>query len=116
MEWQGWWSGEAVAEIAGSDGGSAAWLFLAYLILGVAFCLFVMDRAMRRSFWCPGSRRDVEVEFEARGLPGLRRIVGVKACSVFDPPTGVHCDRRCLDPDFRRLSAAGLPESMKLRD
>lgn len=116
MEWPGWWSGEAVADVAASDGGSVGWIVLAYLMLGAAFVLFVTERAMQRRFWCPVSQRDVEVEFEVHGLPGLRRVVGVKACSVFDPPTAVHCDRRCLDPDFRRLSAAGLPPTLRSGD
>jgi hypothetical protein len=43
--------------------------------------------ARRRRFWCPLHRREVEVEFDERGLPGFRRQVAVKSCSVFDPPT-----------------------------
>ncbi len=63
----------------------------------------------RRRFWCVQSRREVEVEFEEHGLPGFRRAVAVKSCSVFDPPTAVSCRRRCLDPAFRRQWEPALP-------
>lgn len=61
----------------------------------------------RRRFWCALSRREVEVEFEEWGLPGLRQPVAVRSCSVFDPPTAVTCGRRCLDPVFRHQWGAG---------
>jgi hypothetical protein len=58
---------------------------------------------VRRRFWCAWSGREVEVEFLARGLPGFRSLEAVMDCSAFEPPTAIECNRRCLDPGFRRL-------------
>ena len=66
-------------------------------------------RLVRRRFWCAWSRRDVEVEFVERGLPGLPWAVSVQGCSAFDPPTAVECQRRCVDPAFRRQWEPALP-------
>lgn len=63
----------------------------------------------RRCFWCAQARRDVEVEFEESGLPGFRRALAVRRCSVFDPASAVRCKRRCLDSAFRRLWEPGFP-------
>jgi hypothetical protein len=63
----------------------------------------------RRRFWCANARREVEVEFEARGFPGFRWLTGVRSCPVFDPPTGVACGRACLDARFRRRWEYALP-------
>lgn len=68
-----------------------------------------MDGVRRRRFWCAWSRREVEVEFETRGLPGFRRVVTVRSCSAFDPPTAIECRRRCLDAAFRRQWEPPLP-------
>ncbi len=80
----------------------------------VAIVLFLGMLAMtvrRRRFWCDQARSEVEVEFEEHGLPGFRRASAVLSCSVFEPPTAVHCPRACLDrhmrvrvPMARRLS------------
>ena len=59
-------------------------------------------RRLRRRFPCARSGRDAEVEFVVRGLPGLGPVVGVRSRSAWDPPTAVECQRRCLDPAFRR--------------
>jgi len=61
-------------------------------------------RGLRRRFRCAWSGRDAEVEFivRVRGLPGPGPIVGVRTCSAWDPPTAIECQRRCLDPAFRR--------------
>jgi len=64
---------------------------------------------VRRYFWCPIHQREVEVEFEERGLPGFRMALGVRSCSVFEPPTAVDCERRCLDPAFRQRWAPPTP-------
>jgi hypothetical protein len=58
----------------------------------------------RMRFWCHQAERDVEVVFQTRGLPGFRRVVGVKSCTAFEPRTDVTCTRRCTDPDHRRIS------------
>lgn len=57
----------------------------------------------RRRVWCPIYRREVEVEFAERGLPGFRDAVAVQTCSAFEDPTRPTCERVCLDPARRRL-------------
>lgn len=66
-------------------------------------------RVVRRYFWCAVHQREVEVELEERGLPGFRVPVAVRSCSVFDPPTAIDCERRCLDPAFRARWAPPVP-------
>ncbi len=66
-------------------------------------------KTWRVKFWCALAEREVEVEFETRGVPGLRQPCGVRSCSVFDPPTGIQCHRRCLDAQFRRQWPWALP-------
>jgi hypothetical protein len=67
----------------------------------------------RERFWCRQADRDVEVLYRMRGLPGFRRIVGVKSCTAFDPRTAVACTRLCTDADHRR--AWELPLSILIR-
>lgn len=55
----------------------------------------------RRHFWCASAGREVEVTFQENGLPGFRRPVAVRKCSMFDPPTEVTCRRDCLDRAVR---------------
>lgn len=55
----------------------------------------------RRRFWCAAAEREVEVSFVETGLPGFRRPVAVRSCSMFDPSTAVTCRRNCLDRDVR---------------
>ena len=57
---------------------------------------------VRRRFRCREAQRDVEVEFVARGVPGLRTITGVRSCPVFDPSEAVACARGCTSVQFRR--------------
>ena len=61
------------------------------------------------AFWCALAGRDVEVEFERRGFPGLSDPFAVRSCSTFEPQTAVSCGRRCLDSDFRRRWQPPLP-------
>ena len=61
------------------------------------------------AFSCALTERDVEVQFEAWGMPGLRRLCGIVSCTAFDPPTAVACGRRCLDRAFRRQWQPALP-------
>ena len=104
MDWPSGWSDGAVAAATWTQaitdalgwGMLAALLFLAPLV--VLFCRVIR----RRRFWCAHNRREVEVEFVERGLPGFRHAVSVRSCSVFDPPTAVECRRGCLDADVRR--------------
>jgi hypothetical protein len=102
MDWAGAWPDEAAAAvwIQGIADALGWGVLLSLLFLFPLIVLF--SRAIRkRRFWCVQSRREVEVEFEERGLPGFRRAVAVRSCSVFDPPAAVRCRRRCLDADFR---------------
>ena len=64
---------------------------------------------VRRRFSCAWSGRDVEVESVVRGLPGPGPVVGVHGCSTYDAPTAIECQRRCLDPAFRRQWEPALP-------
>ncbi len=110
MDWLlGWTSTEVRAAWAEGFADIGWWATLAALLF--LFPLFVLfSRASRqRRFWCPEARREVEVEFEEHGIPGFRRAVAVKRCSVFDPPSAVICHRRCLDADFRRQWPSALP-------
>jgi len=63
----------------------------------------------RRSFWCSLAQRGVEVVFEERGLPGVRRTAAVLGCSAYDSPEGIACARRCRDAAFRRQWEPALP-------
>ena len=74
-----------------------AWGMLVALLFAVPLVVLFSRARRRRRFWCAESARDVDVEFEARGLPGFREEV-VKRCSNFDPETAVVCRRSCLDP------------------
>jgi hypothetical protein len=85
-----------------SAANTLAWGILASGAVAATILLLAMlaIRNKRRRFWCNGAHRDVEVEFEERGLPGFRKT-SVLSCSVFDPPTAVRCHRNCLDPEQR---------------
>ena len=63
----------------------------------------------RRHFWCALKDQEVEVEFETRSTLGLRRDVGIRQCTAFDPPSDVACGRHCLDSKFRRQWPSALP-------
>lgn len=86
----------------------AAFILLSLLLLFSAPFLWGTVRR-RRSFRCPLVRHEVEVEFEERLLLGFRRSVGVRSCSVFEPPTAIECQRRCVDSAFRRQWEPALP-------
>jgi hypothetical protein len=86
-----------------------AWASIAALLLLVPLLVLFTQAVRRRQFWCVGRHREVEVEFEERGLPGLRRAVAVRSCSAFEPPTAVTCRRGCLDRDRQCLCEPLLP-------
>ena len=86
-----------------------AWATLAAFFVLVPLVVLFTRALRRRRFWCPEAQREVEVELEECGLPGLRWSAAVRRCSVFDPPTAVACQRRCLDPEFRRRWVAVVP-------
>jgi len=95
LAWTTWF--QSVADVA-------AWTFPLWIGRGALVVLVPLALAhtvRRHTFWCRDAGRDVEVEFEERGLPGFRRALAVRTCSRFDPACAVDCRRRCLDPDFR---------------
>ena len=85
-----------------------AWGLLGVLLLLLPLTIPRLSVRRRRRFWCATARRKAEVEFEDRGVPGLRRPVAVVSCSCFSPPTEVGCPRHCLDSAFRRLRPSSL--------
>ncbi len=104
MDWPveslGWDIQEAWVQSAAN---ALAWGIFGWGVLVGVLVLLTMwaIRVRRRRFWCEGVQREVEVDFEERGLPGFQRPTAVLSCSVFDPPTAVSCRRECLDPDAR---------------
>lgn len=113
MEWPIAWSGEEAREAwVQSFTDVLGWGLLGALLFLVPLLILFSSAIRRRRFWCAQSRRDVEVEFEEHGLPGFRRAVAVRSCSVFDPPTAVRCKRRCLDAAYRRQWEPTLPVLM----
>lgn len=86
-----------------------SWGLIAALLFLAPLLVLFSSRVRRRRFYCARSGREVEVEFEEHGLPGFRRTVAVRSCSMFDPSTAVECGRRCLDSDFRRQWEPPLP-------
>ncbi len=106
MEWMDSWPADGLAV------GFQLWVdgFARVLAVAVLAMLFVVvlcgvldsrgTAKGRRRFWCPLARREVEVEFETRGL--LHGPASVKRCSAFETATSISCRRRCLDASFRR--------------
>lgn len=110
MEWLLGWSGlEAGDGWVQSFTDVLGWGTLGALLFLVPLVVVFSRATRRRRFWCAQERREVEVEFEEQGLPGFRHTQNVKSCSVFDPSTGVSCNRRCLDSDYRRQWEPALP-------
>lgn len=69
----------------------------------------------RRQFWCADKQREVEVEFEMRGIPGFRHFTAVKRCSAFEPGAPIECRRRCIDSTYRRQWEPALPIATSTR-
>lgn len=102
MEWSGAWPDEAVSGVwTQGIADMLGWGVLVSLLFLFPLVVLFSRAIRRRHFWCAQSGREVEVELEEHGLPGFRRAVAVRSCSVFDPPTSVRCRRRCLDVTFR---------------
>ena len=113
MDWPiaspGWDVQEAWAESATMVGwGVLIWAGVA-ATLAVLLLPIATQAVRRRRFWCARAQREVEAEFEERGLIGFRRAVAVLSCTVFDPPTQVRCRRSCLDQDVRVRLPMTLP-------
>jgi hypothetical protein len=67
-------------------------VLMVVLLSGSAW--FSGTRWTTRLFWCPFREQDVSVEFREMVWDG--RLVDVRQCTYFDPPTANACDRRCL--------------------
>jgi hypothetical protein len=80
-----------------------AWAVLSggLVITMVALLVLVLVTRVvrRRRFWCAPANRDVEVEFEERGLLGFRRRTAVLSCSAFECPGEISCRRHCLSAE-----------------
>jgi hypothetical protein len=79
-------------------------------VLAAAVLLVIAASAtsrVRRRFWCRAIGREVEAEFEARGL--CRGVQSVQRCSAFETETAISCHRLCLDPSYRRQQGPALP-------
>jgi len=117
MLWTEWEGGDVW--VPGGADTTVWWVLMiwAALILGVLLMtqLVVGPALRRRHFVCLAAGREVEVEFEERGLAGLQRAVAVRSCSVFDPPTSVQCHRACLDRDARVQVPLALMPSLEGR-
>jgi hypothetical protein len=111
MDWPVGREGEGLQEASmqlAADLLAFAAIAVAVLVL-FSLTLMFAQPVRRRHFYCAMSGREVEVEFEEQGPPGMRRTVAVRSCSVFDPPQSVRCKRRCLDEDVRALWQAWTP-------
>ena len=98
MDWSGEWPVDEAREAWVHGAGDVfAWGLFAAMLVFVPLVVIFSGGVRRRRFYCAQSRREVEARFEERGLRGLRRAVSVLSCSVFDPLSGVQCQRRCLD-------------------
>jgi hypothetical protein len=92
------WNGEEAAVVR-TAADTIGWAFLVWAVGFVLLALLmtmVATRVVRRmAFWCSGVAREVEVEFEDRGLFGFRRRE-VLTCSAFECPSEITCGRECL--------------------
>lgn len=71
--------------------GSAALILLAW----GAFSVFPpVSRLAMRSFWCPFRTRRVTAEFSQEQWGGP--CLDVSACTAFEPPTAITCEKLCL--------------------
>lgn len=99
-------------------GSALSWAVVVWCAVATIFALLLLpiaDRVIRRRhFWCQRAGDQVEVEFEESGLPGFRRPVAVRSCSVFDPPTAVTCGRSCLACEVRMRLPMTLPRPWRL--
>lgn len=103
MEGPAGWSSSGLPDaLILSVTNALGWAMLVAFAVLLPLALLLSPTTRRRRFWCAQSRRDVEVEFEIGGVPGFRRPVAVRSCSVFDPRSVVRCRRLCLASGYRR--------------
>ena len=116
MDWMAGWPEVAAwpekAVLTASIQGIAdqlGWGVLISLLFLLPLVVLFSRAIRRRRFRCAQAAREVEVEFEERGLLGFGHAISVRSCSAFDPPAAVECQRRCLDSEFRRRWVAAAP-------
>lgn len=100
MDWPMGYDGADVRAWAETAASAYSWPLLGWAA-GAVIVLFlaalITRFPVRRRFWCEEAGREVVVEFEEGGPPGLRRFVAVASCTAFQPSTQVRCHRACLD-------------------
>jgi len=108
MDWPMGYDGADIQASAESAASTYWWPLLGWaagaLIL-LSLVVLVTSFPVRRRFWCEQAGREVEVEFEEDGPPGLRRFIAVVSCTAFEPSKHVRCHRACLDRDVSGLEA-----------
>ena len=108
------WLGHVAADVVLDGPGEFLLRSLLVALLAALPLLVFLPRVIRRRrLWCGVQYREVEVEFEENGPPGLRQPTNVRSCSAFDPPTAVACERWCLDATCRRQWADGVRASTR---
>ena len=92
------WTGEETAmmqTVADAIGWASIIWAVGFALLALLLTLLAARVVRREAFWCPGVRREVEVEFEDTGLLGFRRR-DVLTCSALEHPGEITCGRDCL--------------------
>ena len=108
MDWQMGYEGAEIQAWAESAASIYWWPLFAWVAGAVVllfFAVLVTGFPVRRRFWCEQAGREVDVDLEEHGAPGLRRFIAVRPCSAFEPSTAVMCRRSCL----HRGAAGGAP-------
>ena len=95
-----------------------AWTILSWgvgLAMVALLMLVLVTRVVRRRrFWCAPALREVEVEFEERGLLGFRQSTAVLSCSAFECPGEISCGRQCLRAEGRVRVPVDFPYRVHL--
>ena len=108
MDWQMGYEGAEIQAWAESAASIYWWPLFAWVagaVIVLFFAVLVTGFPVRRRFWCEQAGREVEVQLEEAGPPGLRRFIAVVSCTAFESPTHVRCHRTCLDRDVYSLEA-----------
>lgn len=96
------WSVQESWVRSAADGLGWAVLACVGIAMVALLTLVLVTRVVRqRRFWCAPAHREVEVQFEERGLPGFRRRSAVLGCSAFECPGEISCRRQCLRSEGR---------------
>src|SRR5262245_57036235 len=112
---EGWDAQEVVVVQTAAD--VMGWLSLAWVVgfvlVALALTVFATRVVRRRAFWCPGAGREVEVEFEDRGVLGFRRHE-VLSCSAFEHPREITCGRACRNAEGHMHVPFNPPHRIRL--